>query len=204
MLPYAKASFWNVSINVFAVGICEDCFKTRYRNAEDPQKGWESWIKKTYEQFECKLFPLIISSPNPTVNEEKWCDYANNSNWIAQKDGSEIEVCGSVNGVAEEHSRIAMKHFSNSSIEKRRTAEIMGRRASSLATFGISLCSLYLKCSKPVLQAQPPHPLWFDIIGMLSFTLFACAASVMLLVEARFTHIQITVMLIAFFALVLA
>jgi len=79
-----------------------------------------------------------------------------------------------------------------------------GRTASWWAAFGFSLCSLSLKYSKPVLQAQPPHSLWLSIIAMLSFTLFACAATVMLLVGARFTHMQIIVMLIAFFNMVLA
>ncbi|ESW06396.1 hypothetical protein PHAVU_010G044900 [Phaseolus vulgaris] len=113
--------------------------------------------------------------------------------------GSESKIC-----VEEEHGRTPMKHFPNSCGERRRTLESMGRGASRLATFGFCVCSLYLKYSKPVLQAQPPHPLWLDIIGILSFTLFASAASVMLLVEARFTHKQIIVMLTAFFTMLLA
>ncbi|XP_068478480.1 uncharacterized protein [Phaseolus vulgaris] len=120
------------------------------------------------------------------------------------QNGPELELCGTIIGVEEEHRRTPMKHFPNSCGERRKTAETMGRGSSRLATFGFCLCSLYLKYSKPVLQAQPPHPLWLDIIGMLSFTLFASAASVMLLVEASFTHMQIIVMLAAFFTMLLA
>ncbi|WVZ17641.1 hypothetical protein V8G54_010623 [Vigna mungo] len=109
------------------------------------------------------------------------------------------EICGTVNGVEEVPSRIGAKLCG----EKRRTAE-MERAASWWATFGLSLCSLSLKYSKPLLQAQPSHPIWLSIIAILSFTLFACAATVMLLVGARFTHTQIIVMLIAFFTLLLA
>ncbi|KAK7382827.1 hypothetical protein VNO80_01925 [Phaseolus coccineus] len=115
-----------------------------------------------------------------------------------------LELCGTINGVEEEHRSTPMKHFPHSCDERRRTAETMGRGASRLATFGFCLCSLYLRYSKPVLQAQPPPPLWLHIIGLLSFTLFASAASVMLLVEARFTHMQIIVMLTAFFTMLLA
>lgn len=205
LIPYAKVIVWNVSINVFADWTCKSCFKWLYGTFDDQRKGgvckWcerqASGITKTNKQFECKLFFFLISYPNPTTNEEKWCPYANNSNWIAQQDGPEI--CGTVNGVEKVPSRIGAKLCG----EKRRTAE-MERAASWCATFGLSLCSLSLKYSKPLLQAQPSHPLWLSIIAILSFTLFACAATVMLLVGARFTHTQIIVMLIAFFALLLA
>ncbi|XP_027905500.1 uncharacterized protein LOC114165051 [Vigna unguiculata] len=110
-----------------------------------------------------------------------------------------LSPCGSMleigNGVEEEHI---------SCDGKRRTSKMMGRTASWWATFGISLCSSSLKYSKPVLQAQQPHPLWLSIIAMLSFILFASAVTVMVLVGARFTHMQMIVMLIAFFTLVLA
>ncbi|RDY08429.1 hypothetical protein CR513_07340, partial [Mucuna pruriens] len=99
----------------------------------------------------------------------------------------------------EEDSRISMKHFPT----KRRTTEIMGRGASWWATFTFSLCLFSLKLSKPVLQPQGPNSLWLAIVGMFSFTLFVCAASLMLLVGARFSQMQITVMLISFFALLL-
>ncbi|RDX60331.1 hypothetical protein CR513_61530, partial [Mucuna pruriens] len=90
------------------------------------------------------------------------------------------------------------------SVEEKRRAEIMGRGASWWATFTFSLCLLSLKLSKPVLQPQGPNSLWLAIVGMFSFTLFVCAASLMLLVGARFSQMQITVMLISFFALLLA
>ncbi|QCE04823.1 hypothetical protein DEO72_LG8g2864 [Vigna unguiculata] len=122
----------------------------------------------------------------------------------SSQDGTELEICGNVNCVEEVHSRKRINHFPSSYGQKRRTADMTGTAASRLAAFGFALCSLSLKYSKPVLQAQPPHSLWLSIIALLSFTLFACATTVMLLVGARFTHMQIIVMLIAFFNLVLA
>ncbi|KAL5134437.1 hypothetical protein HKD37_03G007599 [Glycine soja] len=91
-----------------------------------------------------------------------------------------------------------------SSEGERRTPEIMGRCASWWATFTFFVCLCSLKFSKPLLQPQGPNSLWLAILGMFSFTVFVSAASVMVVVEAQFTRMQITVMLSAFLALLLA
>ncbi|XP_047156207.1 uncharacterized protein LOC124827240 isoform X2 [Vigna umbellata] len=145
---------------------------------------------------------LKINGREKHENDEK-CKLPESPRRINSSSQDESEICIIVNGVEQVPSRIRAKHFPRTCGEKRRTAE-MERTASWWATFALSLCSLSLKYSKPLLQAQPRHPLWLSIIAMLSFTLFACSATVMLLVGARFTHTQIIVMLIAFFALVLA
>ncbi|KAK7350471.1 hypothetical protein VNO77_09151 [Canavalia gladiata] len=102
----------------------------------------------------------------------------------------------------EEDCRISMKHFLNfptSCGERiRRPQETMGRIASWLATVTFSLCLLSITLSKPLAEPQGPHSLLLAIIGMFNFTFFVSAASVMLLVGARFTHMQITVLLFSF------
>ncbi|WVZ16336.1 hypothetical protein V8G54_009318, partial [Vigna mungo] len=135
------------------------------------------------------------------ANDEKGKESLKRLNSSSQ-DGSESEICRT--GIEEVHSRMGPKHCPSTCAEKRRTAEMTRRVAPSVATLGLSFCSWSLIYSKPVLQAQSPHSLWLSIIAMLSFLLFACAATVMDLVAARFTHTQIIVLLIAFFALVLA
>ncbi|KAK7386160.1 hypothetical protein VNO78_26184 [Psophocarpus tetragonolobus] len=81
------------------------------------------------------------------------------------------------------------------------SAKRFPKSASRVATFTFSLLMLSLKFSKPLLLPQGPHSLWLAIAGMFSFILLVSAASVMLFVGARFTQIQITVMLSAFLGL---
>ncbi|KAJ1439561.1 hypothetical protein SESBI_02507 [Sesbania bispinosa] len=107
----------------------------------------------------------------------------------------------------EEDCRISVKqssHFPTCSGERRRTQETMGRVTSWLATFTFSVCLFSVTFSKPLLQPQGSHALWLSLIAVSNFAVFLSAASVMIVVGARFTQMQITTLLISFVASLLA